>query len=73
LFYQHNPYEASSLWGNISWGHAVSTDLAHWARLEPPPLQPSMPYDRNGIYSGSVTVRAVSRTIIAANLPSSQQ
>ena len=58
MFYQHNPYEASSLWGNISWGHAVSTDLAHWARLEPPPLQPSMPYDRNGIYSGSVTLRA---------------
>lgn len=59
LFYQHNAYEESAIWGNMSWGHAVSRDLAHWTRVDPVALRPDQPYDRNGIFSGSIGIRSI--------------
>ena len=47
LFYQHNP--SGILWGNMSWGHAVSTDLFKWEHL--PVAIPCT--DTTGMFSGS--------------------
>lgn len=56
LFYQYNPN--GSTWGDMSWGHAVSTDLVHWQEL---PLALTVEKDGQGavtqmFFSGSVVV-----------------
>ncbi|KAG1354491.1 beta-fructofuranosidase 1 [Cocos nucifera] len=53
LFYQYNP--ESALWGNITWGHAVSRDLVHWFYL-PLAMVPDQWYDANGVWTGSATL-----------------
>ncbi|KAJ1426513.1 Glycosyl hydrolase family 32, N-terminal [Sesbania bispinosa] len=53
IFYQYNP--DSAVWGNITWGHAVSRDLIHWLYL-PIALFPDTWYDINGVWSGSATL-----------------
>ena len=50
LFFQHNPN--GILWGDMSWGHAVSKDLLNWEHL--PVALPF--YPDAGIFSGSAVV-----------------
>ncbi|XP_078151619.1 beta-fructofuranosidase, insoluble isoenzyme 7-like isoform X1 [Carex rostrata] len=52
LFYQYNP--EGPLWGNIAWGHSVSTDLVNWEALDVA-LDRTDPFDINGCFTGSVT------------------
>lgn len=53
FFYQYNPY--SAVWGNITWGHAVSLDLINWLHL-PLAMVPDKWYDINGVWTGSATI-----------------
>lgn len=53
LFYQYNPQ--APIWGNIVWGHAVSTDLLRWRYLEPA-MRGDHWYDERGVWSGSATL-----------------
>ena len=52
LFYQVNPTGGAD-WGEISWGHAVSSDMVRWKHL-PIVLRPAPGFaDSYGVFSGS--------------------
>jgi len=52
VYFQHNP--VGWKWGNMTWGHFVSTDLIHWKQL-PNALFPST-MARGACFSGSAAV-----------------
>jgi fructan beta-fructosidase len=51
LFYQYNP--ESNVWGHMSWGHAISSDMVHWQNL--PVALHEVPGEYM-VYSGSAVV-----------------
>ena len=51
LFYQHNP--EGNVWGHMTWGHAVSSDMVHWRNL---PIALREEPGQYMVYSGSAVV-----------------
>ena len=71
LYYQYNPNAAK--WGDIHWGHATSTDLAHW-RDEPIALAPTPgTLDAGGCFSGSFALVGGTPTIYYTGFTAERQ
>jgi beta-fructofuranosidase len=70
MFYQYNPNAA--YWGDMHWGHTVSTDLMHWKPL-PIALYPDKPYDKDGVFSGCAIVHGgVPKLVYTGTKPETQ-
>ena len=59
MFFQHNP--CAPQWGNMHWGHAVSTDLLHWEELD----CALFPDEFGTMYSGSAIEDTENRSGLA--------
>ncbi len=62
LFFQHNPYDDSG--ERCSWGHAKSSDLAHWERLPIALTNGPQDYDTRHVASGCCVVHDGLPTIL---------